>query len=353
MDNKIKHFVTLLAILIFSDSCETRRITCKTFQDGKNAYETVIVQRHPERQYLQTISSTNANLKVSIDVLGKIKLSGLDIGLKTKVVELRDKLNQYSSMVQDIIKGSYAALQTTPCDKDVRNNHQKLLADIIKENAALERLKSGLLLVANSSDSTGQSSTIKTLIESYNKYNGEGAFSSPKDEELNLSNSRSWGWWFDEEVNGAERLTGDGYSREKSYEPNPDTINLNKDFVIEARVRSLKKGYGIFGINFNPDLSNQSSYFLIALKGNNSKPFVYSGQSYDGESNALFVKTLDIDITQFHKLQIKKSGEIISFYLDNNKLKETNLIRIETKKLKIYADRDSDVIFDYIVYWHW
>jgi|SRR6185436_8991535 len=171
MTKKIKQVmaIAILALLI-QGCCGTSKIVCP---DG----ETVVIQKCPEKQYQQTINTTDVGLKATVDVLDKVKIADLDASVKTKVTELRDKLDQFSSRTQDIIKGSYDALQTTPCDKDVRKRHFDLLDGIAKENAALEKLRTELSNLANKGNFGGvDENKVKALIEQYNSSNGEKAF---------------------------------------------------------------------------------------------------------------------------------------------------------------------------------
>jgi hypothetical protein len=177
MTKKIKQILTIATVALAIQSCSTIKVPCERVENGIKITETVIVQRHPEKQYQQAIKTTDFQLKATIDVLEKVKIADLDANTKTKVTELRDKLNQYSSMTQDIIKGSYGAYQTTPCDKDVRKRHFDLLDNIAKENSALEKLRAELTALSNKGNFGGvDENKVKSLLEQYNSNNGEKAF---------------------------------------------------------------------------------------------------------------------------------------------------------------------------------
>ena len=170
MIQKLKTGIVIATLIFIFQSCATIKVPCP-------GGETVIVQRHPEKQYQQTAKSTDIGLKATIDVLEKVKIADLDASVKAKVAELRDKLDQFSSRTQDIIKGSYDALQTTPCDKDVRKRHFDLLTDIAKENVALEKLRKELKKLSKQGNfESVDENKIKMLIEQYNSTNSEKAF---------------------------------------------------------------------------------------------------------------------------------------------------------------------------------
>lgn len=103
--------------------------------------EPVIVPKKPEKFYKKFAKTMEADLKATIDVLEKVNIADLDTGLETKVNTLREKLDQYSGRTEDILKASYLALLTTPCDKTVRNNNATLLKQMSTESTALATLK--------------------------------------------------------------------------------------------------------------------------------------------------------------------------------------------------------------------
>jgi hypothetical protein len=132
------------AMSIMITSCgPTKTLQCS---DGP-----VIVQRHPEKQYNEYVKSTDANIKAGINILDKVKIEGLSIDTKNKVIKLRADLDNFSSRFQDILKASFSSFSTAPCDKDIRKAHTDLLANMAKENSALETLKTNLEKSTNTS----------------------------------------------------------------------------------------------------------------------------------------------------------------------------------------------------------
>ncbi|MEF2975495.1 hypothetical protein V3473_31100, partial [Pseudomonas aeruginosa] len=78
--------------------------------------------------------------KGTISILDKVKLADIDAGTRKTVTELRQKLDQYSSQVEDVLKASWMEFITTPCDTAVRRRHSDLLQEIVKENKAVAEL---------------------------------------------------------------------------------------------------------------------------------------------------------------------------------------------------------------------
>ncbi len=109
---------------------------------------------------------TNLNVKGTIEIIDKVKIADLNAGTKTQVVELRKKLDNYSSRVQDIIKANFLAYNSNPCDQGVRESHQKLLSEINTQNAELEKLKNGILQLATEGNIKDEKQ-LKELLSSY------------------------------------------------------------------------------------------------------------------------------------------------------------------------------------------
>lgn len=132
-------------------------------------HELVIVPKKPMKAYEAYVKTTDASVKATIDITETLKIADLDVGTKSKVTKLRQDLDQFSSRYQDVLKGSYLTFSQTPCDKDVRKRHQELLADMSKQNAALESLRIELDKIVKAGHFAGpDEAKIKSLIDQYN-----------------------------------------------------------------------------------------------------------------------------------------------------------------------------------------
>jgi len=74
-----KLIIVVFATFILTGCSELIKVTCP---DGR----TVFVYRHPEKQFQQYVKTTNVNVKAAIDVLDKIKISGLDASVLNQVI---------------------------------------------------------------------------------------------------------------------------------------------------------------------------------------------------------------------------------------------------------------------------
>jgi hypothetical protein len=128
-------FLAASILVSFIGYSQTKKVKCPPNN------EVVMVPKKPQKTYEAYTKKTDLTLKAAIDVLKKIEVKDLDAGVKREVVQLREKLDQYSGRTQDIIKASFMAFCTTPCDLTVRKKHFELLESISKESSAVEQLR--------------------------------------------------------------------------------------------------------------------------------------------------------------------------------------------------------------------
>lgn len=180
MKQIVKQILPIITIVLVINGCSSiEKIPCERIENGIKITEIVIVQRHYEKIYQPAIKTTEEGLKTTIAVLDQFKISDLNANVKTNITELRDKLDQFSSRAQDIIRASYLALQTFPCDKDVRKRHFDLLDNIAKENSALEKLKTQLTSIINKGTIGGvDENKVQIIIQDYYARNGEKIFTN-------------------------------------------------------------------------------------------------------------------------------------------------------------------------------
>ena len=155
--NLFFQFVFIVGVI--PGCCGTKIVRC-------NNNEPVAIYKCPEKQYQQYVKTIEPKIKATIDLLEKVKIGNLDIGTKSKITTLRDTLDQYSSRMQDLIKASFLDINSTPCDRELRREHKKLLSEFGKQSTEIERLKNGLVSSGN------QAIVINNLIDEYNSNDG-------------------------------------------------------------------------------------------------------------------------------------------------------------------------------------
>jgi hypothetical protein len=137
----------------------------------------VMIPKKPADAYSPVIKQTSFTLKGTISVLDKVKLADIDAGTKKSITELRDKLSQYSSQCENIIKASYLAFCSVPCDTNVRKRHFDLLDELVKQNAAMEELRIKMTDLAKSGNAAGiDNASVKALLLNYDKKKAENVF---------------------------------------------------------------------------------------------------------------------------------------------------------------------------------
>jgi hypothetical protein len=164
-------FLLTLLLLTIHVNAQMKKVICP----GTN--EPVMVPKKPTKFYEEYTKKTTVNFKATIDILNKIKLADIDAGTKTEVIELRDKLDQYSSRTQDIIKASVIGFCIAPCDKEIRTKHYALLESISKENTEIEKLKLQLKKIAEAGNVAGMDDEkIKSVIKKFDTKNADKIF---------------------------------------------------------------------------------------------------------------------------------------------------------------------------------
>ncbi|WP_439695836.1 hypothetical protein ACFGVS_23675 [Mucilaginibacter sp. AW1-7] len=139
--------------------------------------ETVFVPKNPDKAYQFFAKQTDLSLKATISILDKVKLTDIDLGTKTQITKLRQDLDNYSSRTEDLIKAAVIGYAMTPCDTSIRKVYFDLLANMAKENAALEEMKTKLNQVVTSGNAAGiDDAQVKKVIADYQNKNGEKMF---------------------------------------------------------------------------------------------------------------------------------------------------------------------------------
>ena len=115
--------VAILVLPFILISCKEGNVRTEKCPDG----EPIFVIKNIQDAYPAYVREYDAGLTVAEEILSKAQASAT---LKTKVVKLRQDLDQERAELEIRQKSAIVALQTTPCDKTVRDNAWKVLGDI-------------------------------------------------------------------------------------------------------------------------------------------------------------------------------------------------------------------------------
>jgi hypothetical protein len=99
------------------------------------------IERDPSKLYAPYVKTTSFNMKAAIDVLDKVKATGLDVSITKNITELRDKLDNFSSRFEDLIKANFCDYNNHPCDNDIKKHHTNFMDELSRQNFALETLR--------------------------------------------------------------------------------------------------------------------------------------------------------------------------------------------------------------------
>ena len=113
--------IFLLPLILIS--CKEGNVRSEKCPDG----EPIFVIKNIEDAYPAYVREYDASLTATEEILSKAQASAT---LKIKVVKLRQDLDQERAELEIRQKSAIMALQTTPCDKAVRENAWKVLGDI-------------------------------------------------------------------------------------------------------------------------------------------------------------------------------------------------------------------------------
>ena len=120
---------------------ETEIIYC-----GPNHTKPVVVFKNPTKAFPAFAQEYKANINASLDVIDTlqkspaIKVNG-QLGLETKVIELRERLNQESIRMESIMKSNFLAFNARPCDPIASKQYYDLLTLMAQKNEELEKLR--------------------------------------------------------------------------------------------------------------------------------------------------------------------------------------------------------------------
>lgn len=153
----MKNIFYLLFIYFLPISCsEYKIIHC-----GPNKTEPHNILKNPNNAFLVYAKDFQINLKATINLLDKYKVSILDLNTKNSIVSFREKLNSDGIQIENLLKTNYLAYWSAPCDNVVRDKFFNLQEIIAKSTFELQSLRARLSI--NSIDIK----EIKTIMDNF------------------------------------------------------------------------------------------------------------------------------------------------------------------------------------------
>jgi signal recognition particle GTPase len=135
--------------------------SCSPFKEGHcdiNGGRPYLVYKRPEKFYPVIANDWSATIKGTIGLLNQIdtvknKDTNVEIDMKKKVVELREKLGQENIKIENVVKSAFIAYNISPCDESARQKYFALL-EAITHNANVAREVTSKLTEKSKSNSS-------------------------------------------------------------------------------------------------------------------------------------------------------------------------------------------------------
>ncbi len=141
-----------------------REIYCEGSKDP------VFVYKNPHQAFPSTVKDFKLELKGTSSNLSQLLSPEFNLNslVERKVVNLREKLNQYNILIENQIKAAFIGYCLRPCDRNVSEKYFDYLDKLSEESIALEKLKLGIDKAINNSGFDPTTNVfIKSVLEKY------------------------------------------------------------------------------------------------------------------------------------------------------------------------------------------
>jgi hypothetical protein len=139
--------ILVIAAFIFLRSIFKEDDETETFYCGANKTLPVKVLKNPTKAFPSFAKEFTSKMSGSMEIMDSVannpEIKG-SVELSSKIIELRDKLNQESSRMEMIMKSNFLAYNSKPCDEQISKQYFDLLKLVAEKNADLERLRAEL-----------------------------------------------------------------------------------------------------------------------------------------------------------------------------------------------------------------
>lgn len=123
---RVMKFIIYISVIVFLMSCATNYgtlipVPCGTY--------TALAYKYPEKYYEVAIKAKETDIRNSINILNKI-IDTTSVYNKQTITVLRDNLNQFGGLSQEIIKAKFLSCNQDPCDREAKKAFDNLLANL-------------------------------------------------------------------------------------------------------------------------------------------------------------------------------------------------------------------------------
>lgn len=135
---KYKTVILILGVLILNScSSSVKKVYCHDSRDP------IFIYKNPEEAFPSTVKNFKLELQAANSELSQLLSPEFNLSttVEKKVINLREKLNQYNILIENQIKAAFIGYNLKPCDKELSNRYFEYLDKLSKETIALEKLK--------------------------------------------------------------------------------------------------------------------------------------------------------------------------------------------------------------------
>ncbi len=138
--------ISALAIIFMLTNNETKTVYC-----GQDNSKPLTVFKDPTKAFPGFVSDYDVSAKASLATIDELQKSepnllNADMNFKRKVQQLREQLNQDNIRMENILKASFYAYNSDPCDDKIKERYQNLLDTLALKMTELERFKASVTI---------------------------------------------------------------------------------------------------------------------------------------------------------------------------------------------------------------
>ena len=135
---------TIIIIYMLRSPDKTKTVYC-----GPNNTDPAIVFINPDEAFPSIATGYTVKLQAGVDLLDTLNKAAGNANagseVQTQIVELREKLNQDNIRMENLLKASFYAYNSRPCNPEIAKRYQDMLDTLGKQVAEIENLKSSVV----------------------------------------------------------------------------------------------------------------------------------------------------------------------------------------------------------------
>ena len=155
---------TVIIIYLLRNPDKTKTVYC-----GQNKTDPAIVFINPDEAFPSIASGYTVKLQAGVNLLDTLNKAASDVNagseIQTQIIELREKLNQDNIRMENLLKASFYAYNSRPCNPEIAKRYQDMLDTLGKQVTEIENLKSSVVTTEPSNPQPKDSVAVPTAPE--------------------------------------------------------------------------------------------------------------------------------------------------------------------------------------------